>query len=264
LHNPQAQSFKPLSTSLTRVELFFNKGEYPSFTIKVSIRNSLTGDDLTSKTIHVSQIPSGDNWIEFDFPDITVIPGETYYIIGEADEDYSDYLCWFLGKNNPYPQGQSWGFNSVYGGWYDTNYENRDFCFKTYGFGNHPPEAPKVWWSPKYPKAYDSINLTFNSVDPDGDNVYFHIEWPDGETDATGYIPSGINITISFTAGNNGTYYYNITAGDENGGMSETTTVKIIVGKSKAETNNNLLLLRILERFPLLQQLYSIWRSNVE
>ena len=58
LHNPQAQSFKPLSTSLTRVELFFDKGGYPSFTIKVSIRNSLTGDDLTSKTMHVSQIPS--------------------------------------------------------------------------------------------------------------------------------------------------------------------------------------------------------------
>jgi hypothetical protein len=98
---------------------------------------------------------------------------------------------------------------------------------------NNPPEAPKVWWSPKYPEPFSKINLTFNSVDPDGDDVRFIIEWPDGQTDSTIYVPSGTNTTKSHMVGPKGTYYINVTAVDDNGGMSKTTTVKIIVGKSK-------------------------------
>jgi hypothetical protein len=95
---------------------------------------------------------------------------------------------------------------------------------------NHPPFAPEVWWTPKHPKTGETINLTFNAVDPDGDDVRFIIDWGDGSSDTTTYVPSGINKTVSFTAGSNGTYYYYITAEDDNGAKSDVTTVKIVVG----------------------------------
>jgi hypothetical protein len=126
---------------------------------------------------------------------------------------------------------------------------------------NNPPEAPKVWWSPKYPEPFEIFNLTFNSVDPDDDGVRFYIEWGDGDTQWTIWTASGTNITISHKAGPKGTYYINITASDGTA-MSEVTTVKIIVGKSKAVTVN-MLLLRILERFPLLQQLYGMFGGRL-
>jgi hypothetical protein len=127
---------------------------------------------------------------------------------------------------------------------------------------NHPPEAPKVWWSPKHPKPFEMFTLTFNSVDPDGDDVRFIIDWGDGNTETTDWVGSGINKTVSHIAGPKGTYYINITAQDGNGAMSDVTTVKIVVGKSKAVTDN-MLLLRILERFPLLQRILNIWRDDI-
>jgi hypothetical protein len=98
---------------------------------------------------------------------------------------------------------------------------------------NNPPFAPEVWWSPKYPKSGETINLSIRLVDPDGDDMSVIIDWGDG-TGPCEYGPfsSGTNITMHLAL-SNGTYYFNFTAVDIPHGMSNVTTVKIIVGKSK-------------------------------
>ena len=123
--------------------------------------------------------------------------------------------------------------------WYICAYDENSnssgdlICFLSRRCENLPPEAPKVWWSPKYPKPFERINLTFNSVDPNGDDVRFLIDWGDGDTEWTTYVPSGTNKTVSHMVGDKGTYYINVTA-EGSGGMSDVTTVKIIVGKTRA------------------------------
>ena len=75
-----AQSFIPTIEQLTRVELkLYKKGNPAGLTI--SIRSYLDNSDLTSKYLSSSSIPTNKTWLEFDFPDITVLPGKTYYIV---------------------------------------------------------------------------------------------------------------------------------------------------------------------------------------
>jgi len=105
-----AQSFRPSLDVLTRVVLLMHKrGDVND--IKISIRDSLRGSDLTSVSKSPSEIPTGtSDWIEFDFEDIGVTPGKTYYIVyattgGDNEENY--YLL-DASKGDTYSKGDGW------------------------------------------------------------------------------------------------------------------------------------------------------------
>ncbi len=143
-----AQSFVPTKSVLSQVDL--ETAVSAVYTepcpLIVSIRSDLKGEDLTSiavmpQQIHNHMIPEAprSTWTTFDFPDIQVILGKTYYIVcrleNEAfgmwsyagigydhDPDYCDdpYMngVAFLSKN----QGDHWQeFSKI-----------EDFCFVTY------------------------------------------------------------------------------------------------------------------------------------
>ena len=191
-----------------------------------------------------------------------------FYSIDPDGDDIRYHIDWDDGTTevtNWFPSGEIVGMSHS---WVEGVYLVRIKAEDIYGaeacclyfeikIGNSPPFAPEAGWSPKYPKIGEIINLTFNAVDPDGDDVRFLIDWSDGNSECTPYVPSGINKSIFFTAFKNGAIYIDITAEDGNGAMSDITTVKIIVGKSKAALGN-MLLLRIIKRFPLLRRLLSI------
>ena len=73
-----AQGFTPTLNVLTRVELQWDKIGNPAndFDIYVGIKKELDSEDLTICSVDVNQIQGLDQWIEFDFPDIIVTPGE--------------------------------------------------------------------------------------------------------------------------------------------------------------------------------------------
>ena len=133
-----AQLFKPALETLTRVELFMNKvGNLYGDTI-LSIRDSLSGDDLTSVSKESIEINSELEWIEFDFPDIQVTPGTTYYIVLKPDPDSDggngfNYVSWAFGLDDPYPEGMPfWKYN---GSWSEgiPGQSSADYTFITYG-----------------------------------------------------------------------------------------------------------------------------------
>jgi len=139
-----AQLFKPNFETLTRVELFMNKvGNIYGNSI-LSIRDSLTGDDLTSVLKESIEINSELEWIEFDFPDIQVIPGTTYYIVLKPDPDSDgengfNYISWAFGLGDPYPKGMP--FLEYNGSWSEgiPGHSSADYTFKTFGIkGNEP------------------------------------------------------------------------------------------------------------------------------
>jgi len=128
-----AQSFIPQLNTLTRVELLLSKDPDfpPSSPFELAIRDSLTGDNLAHNSVNPGQIPGfpSSDWIEFDFDDISVTTGNTYYIIVYTD-DYEGYL-WGHAVDNPYPYGMM--HYSMDGGNTWGDFATLDGCFKTYG-----------------------------------------------------------------------------------------------------------------------------------
>jgi len=126
-----SQSFKPTLDTLTRVELFIGKTGSPDNMI-VSVRDNPYGNDLTSVSLPAGNIPTSSDWVSFDFPDVSVNPGSTYYfVIRTGDGDYSQ--CYKIGFTigNPYSLGSLWYSGDAASNWIE--YAMYDFCFKTYG-----------------------------------------------------------------------------------------------------------------------------------
>jgi hypothetical protein len=142
-----AQSFIPSIDSLTRLELYVSRLGSPPGDLKISIRSSLTGGDLSTMSVSPGSIPTSAGWVSFDIPDITVTIGSTYYIVintsggGSASNSYRFGFC----SGNPYPNGMFYYSGNAGGTWYD--YSSYDLSFRTYG-GGGPPPSPALSYSP--------------------------------------------------------------------------------------------------------------------
>ena len=133
-----AQGFKPTMEKLTAVQLYIFKHDNPpaGIEITVSIRDSLNGSDLTITSENADQIEDY-KWVTFDFPDITVIPENKYYIVCRSDGGAApDNYCWLYGNDNPYDRGDVWVSNDeglIWGKLVSgPNYQDPDLCFKTF------------------------------------------------------------------------------------------------------------------------------------
>jgi hypothetical protein len=125
-----AQSFIPTMKKLTSVVLKIEKvGDPGGFS--VSIRKNLYDNDLTKVSKLQSEIPAGTSWVEFNFEDIMVTNGETYYIVCSSEGGVIiNYYLWRGSSNNPYLNGHGWLYDILMGVWNER--ADVDFCFKTY------------------------------------------------------------------------------------------------------------------------------------
>ena len=140
--NPAAQSFQPSITPLAKIRLNIQfEGEVnPCQTnkVKVSIRNYLDGDDLTSILVDYREIPQTTSWVNFDFDDITVEIDSTYFIVLQSFCQEGE-IRWFSIQNeniDNYEIGGGWFLDTSGGGvisWKSFP-DYTDFCFKTYGY----------------------------------------------------------------------------------------------------------------------------------
>jgi len=115
------------------------------------------------------------------------------------------------------------------------------------------PDRPMIGGetSGKRGKEYD---YTFITTDPDGDEVYYYIDW--GDNTSSGWIglySSGVAVIQAHKWNNQGTYIIKAKAKDINGEESDWSTLEVIMPRNKIATN--LLFLRFLDRFPLLRRL---------
>jgi hypothetical protein len=134
-----AQSFTPTKEKLTAVRLhIFRYGSPPAARLTVSIRDNLTQGNLATKTIDTSKvsIESSGKWVLFDFEDISVTPGNLYFIVCSGDLGNStNAYCWFYNNEDTYPGGEAWikpDDASIWTNFTHGGFNPDDFCFKTY------------------------------------------------------------------------------------------------------------------------------------
>ncbi|UCF13004.1 MAG: PKD domain-containing protein, partial [Thermoplasmatales archaeon] len=98
-----------------------------------------------------------------------------------------------------------------------------------------------------------------SAIDPDGDDVYFMFDWGDDTTSGwVGPYNSGQTGSAKKTWTSQGTYTVKVVAKDEHGKFSSRSDpLEVSMPRNRAFFNSIILeiLDRILERFPLLEQI---------
>ena len=131
------QSFRPTLPTLTRVRLWIGKASHNTTSdLIISIRSDINGSDLVMVSKHSYEIPEYPDldWVEFNFNDLYVVPGDTYFIVATCN--YTGH--WYFGYGlisvtwDAYADGDLWSKNDYHegGGWYKPG---GDACFETYG-----------------------------------------------------------------------------------------------------------------------------------
>jgi len=123
---------------------------------------------------------------------------------------------------------------------------------------NTPPDKPSIS-GPRMGKKGTIYNYTFTAVDPDGDSVYYYVDWGDDSVSTwIGPYGSGTEITISHVWNEKGFYMIRAKAKDNFGGESEWSRFIIrmpVEYKGAPYMWLNQLLERFPHAFPLLRHL---------
>jgi hypothetical protein len=136
-----AQSFVPQMEVLTRTFFLMARNASTTHPCFLAIRDNLTAEDLAIISVQPSEFPIVNGtpteeqlaWIEFNFDDIWVNPGKTYYIVVYTANITENYY-WISGNGtNIYPNGTVYLSMNDGQTWTEFPGGNADGCFKTYG-----------------------------------------------------------------------------------------------------------------------------------
>lgn len=98
---------------------------------------------------------------------------------------------------------------------------------------NAPPEPPSIT-GPGRGKIGRAYDYTFHSTDPEGDLIYYFIDWGDGSDSGwLGPFASGESITVSHTWGEQGSYHITAKARDQQGVQSPWGTLQISMPRAR-------------------------------
>ena len=263
-----AQGFIPSKQSLSKVSLIIVKyGNPPAdSTITVSIKDSLNGDTLTSKQVNMDTISTSK--VDFDFPDINVIPGTIYYIVCSIDKhDQHNPYYWSFTVNDKYENGEGWLSNGCQT-WYNAEdlfiqFDGIDFGFTTYWI-DYGPDNPEID-GPIEGKAQEFTNYTFYTIDPEGHNVRYYIEWGDGiDFNWIGPYDSGEYVTKGHSWASEDNYTIRVKAMDIYGAEGDWTELEVSMPKTKVTNSPFLTFLQNhLHLFSLLRHSLELFFSSL-
>lgn len=122
---------------------------------------------------------------------------------------------------------------------------------------NNPPETPKIE-GPTEGKAGKTYNYSLCTSDPDGDDIYYIIDWGDGTPEETiGPFPTGVCILTSYKWSEEGTYTIKAKARDTNSDESDWATLEVSIPRNRQVSY--LRILRFIDTFPIIQRILSLF-----
>lgn len=250
-----AQGFIPTLETLTKVEVKLFKGGNPTSPIIISIRDSLSGNDLTSVSVDGSLVSEYSKWIEFNFPDISVTPGNEYYIVCRSSGgSMINYYCAVFDIYNPYAGGEAWGSINYGANWelieeYYPEYPEPDACFITYGL-DEPPSSPIISGETNG-NIGTEYAYSFSATDSEGHDLYYYVKWADDTTSGwIGEYTSGETVSLNHVWEAQGTYAIEVKAKDIYGAEGDWGELVVTMPKNKAFNFNLRLLSWLFEEFP--------------
>ncbi len=134
-----AQDFDTDYSILARAEIYLRKFGTPEFDLNVEIReNAIDGPLIETFTFLPSEIGTSFTWLDLDFTDFAVTPGEQYFIVcppAPSGVTTSFGYEWGYAFGNQYDDGSFWFTRDGGSLWRDlpSMYE---FVFKTYAYGS--------------------------------------------------------------------------------------------------------------------------------
>jgi len=127
---------------------------------------------------------------------------------------------------------------------------------------NQAPDAPTIT-GPTCGKAGTGYKYTFISNDPEGDAVFYFVDWGDEiNTSWLGPFISGDPHTISHTWTKKGKYTISAKAKDICDAESDWSDFEVTIPRNKALFSLQPILLWLFERFPLLKHLMGLWTND--
>jgi hypothetical protein len=195
-----AQAFKVYGAiDIVNVTLRFNRTNStpnkPDDNITVSIRSSLTGDDLANGTRNSTNIAVG-SWTGFDLippgePPLRLNSSQTYYIVvNRTGTDASNYMSVYVGSTTLYEDGNAWNYTGGADPWEELESWDLDFrvyhdtsCTDCHGGRERKP----VFQVPKCDKCHNQtatgVLNTNTDIPPYGlkDVVHGRANWSCGE-----------------------------------------------------------------------------------
>jgi hypothetical protein len=120
---------------------------------------------------------------------------------------------------------------------------------------NAPPLAPTIS-GPSSGKPGNSYTFTFETTDPNGDDIYYYVDWGDGDfEDWDGPYSSGTGSSASHTWDSQGFFTVKVKAKDSNGAEGPWGVHSVNVPRTKSFNLITKILQAIFEHFPLLEQI---------
>jgi subtilisin family serine protease len=228
--------------------------------------------DAYEAVLHTSQspdqptVPEGpDEWIisvEASFSTSATEPDEedVYYKFNWGDGNFSEWI-------GPFAPGETGSANHTWEALGD--YEIRAIAKDIHGVTSN-------WSDPAFLSIVENIiptapeidgkqigfggkeyEFTFVSTDEDGHDIYYKVDWDDGEeTDWLGPQCTGVELVLSHSWNKNGRYFIKAWAKDTMGGESNQGNFQIYILKERsktAQTFHNFLL-----RFPILRYIFGL------
>ncbi len=139
------------------------------------------------------------------------------------------------------------------------NESNSDTDRVTVKVGTGPPYKPTITGK-TYGRTGKWYEYTFVASDPDGDDILYDIDWGDGKWDINlGPIESGEIMILDHRWSEPGNYTIRARAEDGTEQYGPWGTLTVTMPKNKAVNMRFNLLEKLIERFPLLQQLLVVW-----
>ena len=208
---------------------------------------------------------SGAVGYEYNFSSSTTDPNgdQIYYMFDWGDGEFSEWI-------GPYPSGDTCEAFHIWNdeGYFEVRVKAMDENFAQSNWSessiihivyNFPPDMPTIkgqyWLLPMIP-----YNFRISTTEPDGENVFFLIEWGDGEIDEwIGPYSSEEVVSLSHKYTSVGYYTINVTAKDINDFKSETKEkyIKVSLSRNRIIKNPFIFTLfeNLIESFSIIRQL---------
>jgi len=136
----------------------------------------------------------------------------------------------------------------------DENQDNDIRIKKVITAENFPPDKPIIN-GPTRGKTGEEYTYKISTSDPNGDDVYYWILWYTGCPGVTwdGPYDSEEVIITNYTYQNDGLYILKVKSKDIYGEESDWATLEVRMPKNKLSNRNNPWILRLIQRFPILE-----------